>query len=57
MHLNVFAGKTYKYILTGDDVASRYKIARVFRTRKANEAAFVLEAKFKYIKVFQFDNG
>lgn len=44
MHLNVFAGNACNYILTGDDVASRYKIARVFRTRKANEVTFVLEA-------------
>ena len=44
MHLNVFAGNTCKYILTADDVATRYKIAREFRTRKANEVTFVLGA-------------
>ena len=31
---NVVYGSTYKYILTGVDVASRYKIARPLRTKK-----------------------
>ena len=53
----------YKYILTGIDVASRYKIARPLRTSKSNEVAFVLETiykeggSFKYPKVLQCDNG
>ena len=60
---NVFEGNTYKYILPGADVASRYKVARTFRTGKASEVLFVLEAidkkggVFKYPKVFQCDNG
>ena len=60
---NVFEGKTYKYILTGLDIASRYKIARALRAKKASEAAFALEAifkkggVFKYRKLFQCDNG
>ena len=55
---NVFEGNTYKYILTGIDVASRYKIARPLKTKKSSEVAFVLEAiykkgdMFKYPKVF-----
>ena len=59
---NVFEGNTYKYILIGVDVASRYKVARPFRTKKLNEVVFVLEAiykkggVFKYPKVFQCDN-
>ena len=54
---------TYKYILTGIDVASRYKVARPLRTKKSSEVAFVLEAiykkgiVFKYPKTFQCDNG
>ena len=60
---NLFEGNTYKYILTGIDVASRYKVARSFRTKKSSKVAFVLEAiykkggVFKYPKRFQCDNG
>ena len=60
---NLFEGNTYKYILTGIDVASRYKVAKPFRTKKSSEVAFVLEAvykkgsAFKYPKAFQCDNG
>ena len=59
---NVFEGNTYKYILTGIDVASRYKVSRPLRTKKSSKVAFVLEAiykkcgVFKYPKVFQCDN-
>ena len=65
---NVFEGKTYKYILTSVDVASRYKVARALRTKKPSEVSFVLEAiykkviykkvcVFRYPKVLQWDNG
>ena len=60
---NVFEGNTYMYILTGIDVASRYKVARALRTKKSSEVAFFLEAickmggMFKYSKVFQCDDG
>ena len=60
---NLFEGNTYKYILIGIDVASRYKVARPFKTKTSSEVAFVLEAiykkgaAFKYPKVFQCDNG
>ena len=61
---NVFEGNTYKYILTGIDVATRYKVARPLRTKKSSEVASVLEAiyknvgVFKYrVLVFQCDNG
>ena len=56
-------GIKYKYILTGVDVASRYKVARALQSKKADEVAFVLEAiykkggDFKYPKNFQCDNG
>ena len=59
---NVFEGNTYKYIFTGIDVASRYKVARPLRTKKSSQVAFVLEAiykkdgMFKYPKAFQWDN-
>ena len=60
---NIFEGNTYKYILTGIDVTSRYKVARPLKTKKSSEVAFLLEAIykkggiFKYPKVFQCDNG
>ena len=60
---NLFEGNTYKYILTGIDVASRYKVARPLRTKKSSEVAFVLEAIYKkggvfnYPKTFQCNNG
>ena len=60
---NVVCGTEYKYILTGIDVASSYKVARALRNKKADEVAFVFEAvykkggDFKYPKIFQCDNG
>ena len=60
---NLFEGNTYKYILTGINIASRYKVTRPLRTKKSSEAAFVLEAIYKKSgvfncpKVFQCDNG
>ena len=59
---NFFEGNKFNYILTGTNVALRYKITRPLRTKKSNEVAFVLEAIykkgsfFKYLKVFQCDN-
>ena len=47
MPYNLFEGNTYKSILTGIDVASRYKVARPLRTKKSSEVAFVLEAIYK----------
>ena len=60
---NVLEGKTYKCILTGIEVASRYKIARVVMTKKTIKVTFALEAinkkggVSKHPKVFQCDNG
>ena len=53
----------YKYILTGVDVASRSKFTIAYKSKKASEDSFVLEAickksgVFKYPKVFQCDDG
>ena len=44
---NLSEGNMYKYILTGTDVASRYKVARTLRTKKPSEVAFVLEAIYE----------
>ena len=59
----LFEGNTYKYILTGINIASRYKVASSLKTKKSSEVAFVLEAickkggVFKYPKTFQCHNG
>ena len=57
-------GSKYKYILSGIDVASRYKIARPLRTKKASDVAFLLKTIYEnkqipltYPKIFQCDNG
>ena len=63
MHHNLFEENTYKYVLTGIDVSSSYKVARLLRTKTSSEVAFVLEAIYKkggvlkYPKVFQCDYG
>ena len=60
---NLLQGNTYKYILTGIDVAPRYKVAWPLRTKRSSKVAFVLEAiykkggVFKYPKTFQCNNG
>ena len=47
MPQNLFESNTYKYILTGTDVASRYRVARPLKTKKSSEVAFVLEEIYK----------
>ena len=60
---NILEGNTYKYIIIGIDVASRYNAARPLRTKKSGEVAFALKAVykkgsvFKHLKAFQCDNG
>ena len=60
---NVFEGKTYKYILTGIDVASSDKFVRPLKTKKSTELAFVLESVYKkggvlkYPREIKCDNG
>ena len=46
---NDFERNTFKYILTGIDVASRYKVARPLITKKSSEVAFVMEAIYKMV--------
>ena len=57
MSHNLFEGNTYKYILTGIDVASRHKVVRPLRTKKSSEVEFVLEAIYKKGGTFQCNNG
>ena len=46
---NLFERNMYKYILTGVDVASRYTVARLSRTKKPSEVVFVLGAIYKKV--------
>ena len=52
----------YKYILSGIDVASRFKVARPLRTKQAKDVAEMIANIYKvgqltYPKTFQCDNG
>ena len=55
-------GNKYKCILSGIDVASRYKVARPLRTKLAADIAEMITDIYKvgpltYPKIFQCDNG
>ena len=55
-------GNKYKYILSGIDVASRYKVAIPLRTKQAKDVADVIADIYKvgpltYPSIFQCDNG
>ena len=59
---NTLYGNKYKYILSGIDVASRYKVARPLRTRQAKDVSDMIADIYKvgpltYPKTFQCDNG
>ena len=61
---DVVYGSTYKYILTGVDVASRYIIARPLCTKKASDVEFLLKTIYEDKKIplnypteFRCDNG
>ena len=40
-------GNKYKYVLTGVDIASRFKVARPLRTKKASDVAEMIEDIYK----------
>ena len=55
-------GNKYKYILARIDVASRYKVTRLLRTKQAADIAEMIADIYKvgpltYPKIFQCDNG
>ena len=55
-------GNKYKYILTGIDAASRFKVARPLRTEQARDVAEMIAdinkvGPLKYPKIFHCDNG
>ena len=54
-------GNKYKYILSGIDVASKYKVARPLRTKRVKDVAEMIANILKvgplpYSKIFQCDN-
>ena len=59
---NTLYGCKYKYILAGNDAASRYKVPRPLRTKQARDVAEMIADIYKvgplmYPKIFQCDNG
>ena len=59
---NRLCGNKYKYILSGIGFASRYKVARPLRTKKAADVATMIADNYKagpltYPKIFQCDSG
>ena len=55
-------GNKYKYILSGIDAASRYRVATPLRTKQAADVAVMIADIYKvgpltYPKIFQCDNG
>ena len=55
-------GNKYKYILAGIHAASRFKVARLLRTKQARNVAEMIADIYKggpltYPKMFQCDNG
>ena len=55
-------GNKYKYILSGIDVASRYKVARPLRTKQAKDVVDMIADTNKvgpltFPKIFQCDKG
>ena len=62
MPSDILHGNKYKYILSGINVASRYKVARPLRTKQAKDMAEMIADIYKvgpltYPKIFQCDNG
>ena len=62
MPSNTLYGNKYKYILAGIDVASRFKVARLLKTKQAHDVAEMIADIYKvdpltYPKIFQCDNG
>ena len=55
-------GNKYKHILSGIDVASRYKVARPLRTKQAKDVVEMIAYIYKvgpltYPTIFQCDSG
>ena len=55
-------GSKYTYILAGIDAASRFKVARLLKTKQARDVAEMIAdiyivGPLKFPKIFQYDNG
>ena len=62
MPLDTLCGNKYKYILAGINVTSRFKVARLLRTKQARHVAEMIVDIYKvgpliYPKIFQCNNG
>ena len=62
MPSDMLYGNNYKYILSGIDVASRYKATRLLRMKQAADVAAMIADIYKVgplicPKIFQCDNG
>ena len=62
MSSDTLYGNKYKYILSGIDIAWRYKVARPLRSKQAKDVADMIADTYKvgrltYPKIFQCDNG
>ena len=62
MPSDILYGNKYKYILAGIDAASRFKVARLLRTKQARDVAEMIADIYKvgplmYPKILQCDNG
>ena len=62
MHSDTLYENRYKYILAGIDAASRFKVARLLRTKKARNVSEMITDIYKvgpltYPTTFQCDNG
>ena len=62
MPSDMLYGNKYKYILSGIDLASKYKVARLLRTKQATDVATMIAGIYKvglltYPKIFECDSG
>ena len=62
MPLDTLYGNKYKHILSGINVASRYKVARPLKTKQAKDVADMIADIYKvglltYPEIFQYNNG
>ena len=62
MPLDTLYGNKYKYIIAGIDAASRFKVARLLRTKQVRDVAEMIADIYKvgplmYPKIFLCDNG
>ena len=62
LQIHALYGNKYQHILPGIDAASRYKVARLLRTKQVRDVAEMIADIYKvdpltYPSTFQYDNG